>query len=72
MKEITIFEQYDVVSYIGEANAKVKYTDIGIVRGITVLENSDDIAILVDFTSDKEICMIANPKDLVYLGRLKR
>lgn len=72
MKTIKIFEKDDVVAYVGDINGNVKYADIGVVRGITVLENSDDITILVDFTSDKEVCMVLNPNDLVYLGRLER
>lgn len=71
MKTIKIFEKDDVVAYVGGINGNVRYADIGIVRGITVLENSDDIAILVDFTSDKEVCLILNPIDLIYLGRLE-
>ena len=72
MKTIKVFEKDDVVTYVGDINGNVKYADIGVVRGITVLENSDDITILVDFTSDKEVCMVLNPNDLVYLGRLER
>lgn len=70
MKTIQIFEKGDVVAYIGEVNQNIRYADIGIIRGITLLERTDDIAILVDFTTDKELCLIANPNDLVYLGRL--
>lgn len=72
MKTIKIFEKDDVVTYVGAINGNVRYADIGVVRGITVLENSDDIAILVDFTSDKKVCVVLNSNDLVYLGRLER
>lgn len=72
MKTIEIFMKGDVVAYVGEVNPNIRYADIGIVRGITLLERTDDIAILVDFTSNKEMCLVTNPKDLVYLGRLEQ
>ena len=72
MKTIKVFEKDDVVACIGEVNPNIKNAEIGIVRGITVLENSDDIAVLVDFTIDETHCLVTNPKDLVYLGRFER